>query len=232
MATRMVHDKIPHNPRVVKTRASRDADNLPNLEDYNLKNGTETYGRGMGSEAHESRHRDARGRALYRIGTAPIYNREPTVKPGGERFKTRFADDAANLSVHAHSLVGGMDAIIKMRDSGDAELEAMSRDPRLLKTIDAAISKLGAAVDSLVREYQANSTDDPEALVTGQITGQDGAWHAFDAETIQLREAANKRASELRHAANAVNPTRVQLGLADDVDLDPIGTMNRLFGNK
>ncbi|MGQ7938490.1 hypothetical protein [Paraburkholderia sp. D1E] len=134
----------------------------------------------------------------------------------------------------ADSLVHGLDAIIKIRNSDEAqadpELKALANDPRLAKAIDKAISKLAAGVDSLVREYNETATDDPEALVTGQITGQDGAWRAFDAATIQLREQAAKRASELRHAANAVNPARVALGLADDVDLDPIGTMQKLFG--
>ena len=149
----------------------------------------------------------------------------------------------------AGAFVHGLDAIIKIRDSDEAqqdpELAALANDPRLAKAIDRAINKLATGVDSLVRSYNEEATDDPEAVAAGSgtnianrptagdptaVSGQDGAWRAFDAATIQLREAANKRASELRHAANAVNPTRVQLGLADDVDLDPIGSMNKLLG--
>ena len=154
----------------------------------------------------------------------------------------------------ADALVHGLDAIIKIRGSDEAqqdpELKALANDPRLAKAIDRAINKLATGVDSLVRSYNEEATDDPEAVAAGSgtnianrptagdptagdptaVSGQDGAWRAFDSATIQLREAANKRASELRHAANAVNPTRVQLGLADDVDLDPIGSMNKLLG--
>jgi hypothetical protein len=56
MATIQRNTKIPHNKRV-----NRATDNLPNLEDYNLKNGTSTYGRGMGTEAYEGRSNAARG---------------------------------------------------------------------------------------------------------------------------------------------------------------------------
>ncbi|MGC2970452.1 hypothetical protein [Paraburkholderia aspalathi] len=204
----------------------------------------------------------------------------------------------------ADALVHGLDAIIKIRNSDEAqqdpELKALANDPRVAKAIDRAINKLAAGVDSLVREYQATSTDDPVAIAEGRITGVDSdfaglaesmravttetrkrtekighavetafevmrrelakgktieearaaareavlsqheesasaagldsGWHAFDADTIALREKAARRASELRHAANAVNPARVALGLADDADLDPIGTMQKLFG--
>jgi hypothetical protein len=135
----------------------------------------------------------------------------------------------------ADALVHGLDAIIKIRNSDEAqqdpELAAFANDPRLAKAIDKAISTLAAGVDSLVREYQETATDDPVAIAEGRITGQDaGGWRAFDAETLLQREQAARRASELRHAANAVNPARVALGLADDVDLDPIGTMQKIFG--
>ena len=210
MATTIRNDKIPENWRVGKH-------DVPSRTDL---------------------HRMMRAKAAKKKAAADA------VTPSTQGIRTIIPStlgiaDRARFGKYvkaADSLVHGLDAIIKIRNSDEAqqdpELAALANDPRLAKAIDRAIGKLAAGVDSLLRDYQANSTDDPEAIVTGQTTGQDSAWRAFDAATIELREKAAKRAFELRHAANAVNPARVMLGLADDVDLDPMGSMIKLFGAK
>ena len=102
----------------------------------------------------------------------------------------------------ADSLVHGLDAIIKIRNSDEAqqdpELAALANDPRLAKAIDRAISKLAAGVDSLVREYQATSTDDPVAIAEGRITGVDSDL----AES--MREATAETRKRTEKIGNAV----------------------------
>lgn len=132
----------------------------------------------------------------------------------------------------ADALVHGLDAVIKIRNSDEAqqdpELKALANDPRLAKAIDRAINKLAAGVDSLVRSYNEEATDDPEALAAGSgtnivnrptagdptaVSGQDGITHVYTADQALRIERARKAAFNL---ATALNPARVALGMADD----------------
>ncbi len=244
MATRQTSVKIPRNVRV-----NRAADNLPDLNDYNLKNGTSTEGRGIGTEAYERRRNAARGSALYHINTAPIYNRKPTVKPGGERFKTRFADVADRASTIADGLALINAARKVAAKTGDAELAALVNNPKLNKALDAAIRKLGAGVDSLVREYNATSSDDPEAQPqsfgsgsvntptagnVNAVTGQDSAnaYTAWTPEAVAKRAAAQRHVADLGSAIEMDTPQnamRIRFGL-DPVSVDG-EALYKMFGH-
>jgi hypothetical protein len=118
--------------------------------------------------------------------------------------------------------------------TGDAELAALVNNPKLNKALDAAIRKLGAGVDSLVREYNATSNDDPEAQSqsfgsgsvntptagnVNAVTGQDStnAWTAWTPEAIAKREAMGRRVADMGSAIEFDTPQnamRARFGLA------------------
>ncbi|VVD87354.1 hypothetical protein [Pandoraea anhela] len=117
----------------------------------------------------------------------------------------------------ATTLAAGLDALITCRDSGYPELEALARDPRFVKAIAAAIQKISTQVDSIIHPSAEGNPDDAAGLISRR-NGQDGgSWFALDHETRLQREAAAKRAVELRATMEMDTPqniARIRLGLA------------------
>lgn len=175
MATRTTSVKIPHNPRIVRTRGR----NRP------ISDAVVPSVKGLRSVAPST------------LGLQGCVRLGKCVKA-------------------ATSLAAGLDALITCRDSGHPELEALARDPRFVKAIAAAIQKISTQVDSVIHPSAEGNPDDAAGLIG--CDGQDGGnWFALDHETRLQREAAAKRAAELRAAIEMDTPqniARIRLGLA------------------
>ncbi|WP_175774168.1 hypothetical protein [Burkholderia anthina] len=131
------------------------------------------------------------------------------------------------IANQANVIGRGMDAAIKLRDCGVPELEAAAKNPALAKGIHFAIDALRAEVDSILREQNAQqNTDDPEEMVM-ETHGTDAAsgTNMSAAEVARIQNARFSIAQDLAEKDNAVNPARVAAGLHDDVDFDPVATM-------
>lgn len=142
---------------------------------------------------------------------------------GGRARLTQIVQDA-------HRIGKGLDALIKINGLNDVlqspEVAALANDPRTIKAINLIISKLHGQVDSILREQQAQvNTDDPTRAAAA--LGTDAGIHflAMDADSRFQMEQAAKKAARIRNASIAVNPARVALGLHDDVDFDPVATL-------
>lgn len=142
---------------------------------------------------------------------------------GGRARLTQIAQDA-------HRIGKGLDALLKINGLNESlqspEVAALAKDPRTIKAINLIISKLHGQVDSIIREQQAQqNTDDPTRAAAAIGTDAGIPWLAMDADTRQQVEDAAKKAARIRNASIAVNPARVAMGLHDDVDFDPVATM-------
>ncbi|MFP6558890.1 hypothetical protein WJ542_11305 [Paraburkholderia sp. B3] len=178
MATRIVHDKIPRNPRVVRARGKR--------------------------TAQDTVTPSTRGIRTIAPSTIGIQDREYF-----SRVMTvaQAAGDALAICQ-------------KLRATGDAAA---------MKTADAAIKPIGKllkSLDSVMREYVANSNDDPEDLdhsgtANAPTEGDPNAITSQDAAQVaRIRHARFSTAAEQAAALGAYNPARVALGLPDEVPDD------------
>lgn len=227
MTTIVRNTKIPHNPRIVKGQKNKAVDS-------GLVNGTGVYSIGSSRASSEAfvssggAKPDVKtlvnGTGLYGIGAARK-SPEAFVSAGGERFKTRYADELTKVAKDAAKLASGLDALMKCRDLGDASLAALANDSRMSRAIHRAIDKMRGQVDSIIREQQAeqNNDDPTQAPITGQDAGI--PWLAMDADTRLQMEQAAKKAARIRNASTEVNPARILFGLPDDVDFDPVASM-------
>lgn len=110
--------------------------------------------------------------------------------------------------------------------TGDAELAALANSPKLNKALDAAIKRLGRQADSILREQNAASNDDPEDLdhtgtANAPTEGDPKAITGMDAAQVtRIRHARFSMAADQAAALGAYNPARVALGLPDEVPDD------------
>lgn len=140
----------------------------------------------------------------------------------------------AKLGVIANQAVviaRGLDAIIKARDSAEAsgvpelnKLVALATGPRMAALINKAVDHLAEQADSILREQNAASNDDPEHLDhTGTFNtpteGDPSAASGMDAAQItRIRHARFSTEMDVAEARGAFNPARVAAGLDDVPD--------------
>lgn len=197
--------------------------------DSGLVNGTGLYGKGIGTAAYEAGAAARHANGMSNI-SRPIWTRPATVKEGGERFKTRFANMASRASVIADGI-----AVIKAaRDvaekTGNAELAALANNPKLNKAISDAVRHLGKSADSILRDYLASANDDPSKLdhasTANALTESDPnatagldstAFTAWTPDAVAKREASHKRVVDMGAAIEHdtfQNAVRVRFGHA------------------
>lgn len=178
MESRTIHDKIPDNVRVNKAAAD-----------------------------------DAMLRAMYKRAARKTKDAvTPTVKglrgvtPSvkGIAANARYADVAKRTL----AVASGLDAILKIRDSAEAEeypeLAAMVNNPKLLKAIGLMIEKLSAEVRAMLLEDQI-------ANATGKPSG------SADSATLPRKSVSFDSKVKAATAFGALNPVRVAMGLGDQV---------------
>ncbi|MEM5370272.1 hypothetical protein V4C53_30120 [Paraburkholderia azotifigens] len=139
--------------------------------------------------------------------------RQPTVKPGGERFQTKYAGAAKQIVNHLTVIGNGIDALLTARqvaaETGDAELAALANNPAIVKALDKALKKLAKDTTQLVEcdPLVQAGMDAMDALVGNtNVTLMDAAY-------CQRIEAARKRAFDMM---GANNPARIAAGLPDE----------------
>ncbi|WP_035475148.1 hypothetical protein [Burkholderia sp. WSM2230] len=183
----MIHDKIPHNVRVSKDSAA-----------------DETMLRGMyKAAAHKSR-----SNAVDAVTPSVKGLKGITPSTKGIAANARYADVAKRTV----AVASGLDAILKIRDSAQAEenpvLAALVNNSKMFKAIGLMIEKLAA-------EIQAMLLEDQIAEMTCKSSGAaDSTLSVFSVDYGLRLEAARKRAREV---SAAINPARVAMGLPDTV---------------
>lgn len=186
MVTRISHDRIPHNPRVVRARGKR--------------------------KAHDTVTPSTRGIRTIAPSTIGIADREYF----GRVMKVAQAAGEALVICQ------------KLRATGNAAA---------MKTADAAIKPIGKllkALDSVMREYLAQSNDDPTKFdhtgtANAPTEGDPNAVTGLDAAQVtRIQNARFSTAMDVAEAQGAYNPARVAAGLGDEVPDDLYAFMGNL----
>jgi hypothetical protein len=169
-----------------------------------------------------------------------------TVVPSVKGIRS-MTPSVISLTKRASVIADGLRVIKAARDvaakTGNAELAALVNSPRLNKAIDAAVKRFGRDADSILRTMLATSNDDPleaaQAFGSGSVNtphnsgdplvaaGLD-AWEGGGMDAAKIQQIRNARfsvAQDQAEALGAVNPARIAAGLPDDVDFDPVATM-------
>lgn len=105
---------------------------------------------------------------------------------------------------------------------GDAEVTKAAG--ACIRPIAEQIDALRSQVDSILREQNATSNDDPEQMVT-ETHGTSAVSAASDAA---IRHARFSVAQDNAESLGAVNPARIAAGLPDDVPEDVYEHMKNL----
>lgn len=196
MTTRMVHDKIPHNFRARKAQ---------DVAAPGIKAGVQGVIPSILGIAGQARFAgDGNNGATHRAAKNSV---------GGERFQTRYARVADMLMVTTK----GLDALIKIRDSAEAqtdpELAALANDPRVMAAFRKVIEAIGKVADELIEQRWSEMSGKDNQLNVPGMDAALGSIHnplILDARRIEL---TRKRAAEM---LGAINPERVRQGLPDE----------------
>lgn len=215
MASRTIHDKIPHNVRVNKG-ATLSQETLRQM----YKSSARGNRRAAGADAVTPTVKGLQGVMPSTIGIAA---------------QARFAKIAKTALVTAK----GLDAILKIRDSAEAqadpELAALANNPKFIMVMKLVLEKLSGQLNGLMVEMLQGTQDgqgpdhenDEEALAaanekarTGRdphvAAGVDSAGPILGAEDMAQRERARARLSRLKTAqamGDSGDIVRAQFGM-------------------